>query len=396
MARFEPLVSSPHRRSNFITREELVAMLDRHRTISSEPLKWCICSGEGGLSYPLPTPNPRFLYRGQTKRHVPCFPSLFRHIRYPAKYMDQLDAADAASIVANMAKVYTLFSELRPHPVVKWAKRTRVSIEYHEVAQHHGLATALLDLSSSLEVAMFFATHEYDEHVGFSPCTEGRGVLYIVDRKGIPTQQLERLRSVAIQPFARPYRQQAWSCELLMGECFEECPCLAILEFDHSVELAQLVRERVESRGNLFPIDVLSVLADAVMKTDTLSRAAIAEAKKTLGRAYPEDTFGPPDELVRKAGYTMTERHAPILTKGFWEANTAVLDASLRAWLKATAEHRERIVVRHNKTGQVVAVGRLNGSLISPDDFEIVHQVERLYTGEPVDPDYATPPTLIV
>lgn len=246
-------MSSPGRRSNFITREELVGVLDRHRAASSEPLKWCICSGEGGLSYPLPTPAPRFLYRGQTKRYVPCFPSLLRHIRYPAKYMDQLDASDVASMVADMAKVYTFFSELRPHPVVKWATRTRVSIEYHEVAQHHGLPTALLDLSSSPEVAMFFATHDHTEHGGFSPCIEGRGVLYVVDRQGIPMQQIERFRSVAIQPFERPYRQQAWSCELLMGECFEECPCLAILEFDHSPELAQFVRERVESRGNLFP-----------------------------------------------------------------------------------------------------------------------------------------------
>lgn len=92
----------------------------------------------------------------------------------------------------------------------------------------------------------------------------------------------------------------------------------------------------------------------------------------------------------------MTERHAPILAKGFWEAHTAALEASLQKWLKAASDDQERIVVRHNRAGKVVAVGRFKGGLISSDRFEVVHQAEPFHTEQPVDPGYAASPPSIV
>src|SRR5262245_37399603 len=102
MPNFEPLVSAVPRRSNFVSHEELLRAMESYGEAHIGQRKWAFFRGEGGRLYPAFTPHPRFLFRGQTKRYTPCFPSLYRHYRYPAKYLHQLEADDAAAIVANI------------------------------------------------------------------------------------------------------------------------------------------------------------------------------------------------------------------------------------------------------------------------------------------------------
>lgn len=381
MGRFEPLVSATPRRSNFVSNAELLRMMELHSLANHGPRKWTFFKGGGGLLFPTPTSAPRYLFRGQIRRHTPCFPSMYRHYKYAAKYLHQLEADDAALIVASFAKTMLFLSEARRHPVWKWANSAHVGLELSEIAQHHGIPTPLIDLSASIEVALFFATHEYDEVNGFTPRIEGRGVLYIVDREGIPKSQQGRFRSAAIQPFARPFKQWAWSCELLMGQCFEACPCLAILEFDHHPALAGAVRERAEAQGSLFPRDILATLASAIRSMTTLPRKAITAAHKHLGPAYPEHVFGPPERLLRNAGFKIWERHEPIFSLPYWEQNSPDLQAALDTWLSETAQNKETILLRHNRAGKPVAIGRFKGPIITPDSIEIIRQLVPIYTG---------------
>src|ERR1700692_3931871 len=104
MGRFEPLVYTAPRRSNFVSDAELLSMMERHGLANHGPCKWTFCKGGGGLLFPTPSSAPRYLFRGQTQRHTPCFPSMYRHYRYPAKYLHQLEADDVALIVASFAK----------------------------------------------------------------------------------------------------------------------------------------------------------------------------------------------------------------------------------------------------------------------------------------------------
>jgi len=258
MAKFEPLLPPPRRASDTVTTDELVAMMDRESARHKAPRKWALFTGkENGYLHLRPIPAPKFLYRGQTHRRLPCVPTLFRHHKHPAKFLDDLDAVDAAQVIANIARAWLFISELRHHPVVRWARKQRIAIEHYEMAQHHGVTTQLLDLSESVAVALYFATHEFTVDGRPLAKTDGTGVLYVVDLEAIAAEHSWRFRSVGIQPFARPYRQRAWGCELLMGECFEGCPRLAALEFEHSASFAGKVREYATRGGDLFPRDVL-------------------------------------------------------------------------------------------------------------------------------------------
>ncbi|WP_404549006.1 FRG domain-containing protein [Dyella jejuensis] len=182
----------------------------------------------------LPATYPPYLFRGQSKRHVPCFPSMYRHIKTMPQYMWKVSEADAMRIVADAARTLWYYSELERHPIFQWAKANRLYLPELELAQHYGIPTALLDLSESIEVALFFATHEFKDGM-FHPCTSGTGILYMVDRTRVPKGLVSRFISVASQPFLRPLSQWAWTCELLMGECFEDCPSLGAIEFEHYV-----------------------------------------------------------------------------------------------------------------------------------------------------------------
>jgi FRG domain len=386
MTKFKLLVSAVARRSNFVGSAELLGAVERYSEANIGPRKWALFRGEAGLLYPASTPHPRFLFRGQTQRYTPCFPSLYRHYRYPAKYLHQLEEDDAATIVANIAKTFLFFSEMRHHPVPKWAKSARVALQFTEIAQHHGIPTPLIDLSTSIEVAMFFATHDYNELSGYSPRTEGRGVLYIVDHAGLPKSQRGRFRSVAIQPFTRPYMQSAWSCELLMGECFEECPCLAILEFEHTAALANSMRERAEAKGELFPPDILAVLGDAIRSMAAIPTSAVIEALKHLGPAYPQHLFGPPEKLLRNAGFSIWDKYEPVFSKEFWDRKNPTLREALNSWLSETVQNKETLLVRRSKTGEPVALARFKGPLITPGSFEIIRQIEPIYTEQGTNP----------
>jgi hypothetical protein len=386
MTNFKPLVSTVPRRSNFVSHAELMEAVERYSEAGIGPRKWAFSKGEDDLLYLMPTPNPRYLFRGQTQRYTPCFPSSYRHYRYPAKYFHQLDEDAAALIVANIAKTFLFFSEIRNHPVLKWAKSARVALELAEIAQHHGIPAPLLDLSSSIDVAMFFATHDYDGLGGYFPRTGGHGVLYIVDYAGLPKSQHGRFRSAAIQPFSRPYMQLAWSCELLMGECFEQCPRLAILEFDHSAALADSMRERAEAKGELFPPDILAFLGEAIRSMTVIPASAVMEARKHLGPAYPQHLFGPPEKLLRNAGFSIWDKYEPVLSKEFWDRRNHALRDELNAWLAETAKNNELLLVRRSKTGVPVAVARFKGPLITRDSYEIIQQIEPIYTGKGVNP----------
>ena len=356
-------------------------MMEQHSIANRGPAKWTFCTGRGDLRWPTPAPAPRYLFRGQTQRHIPCFPSMYRHVRYPARHLHQFETDDAALVVANFAKTMVFLSEIQRHPVWKWANSARVGLQFSDIAQHHGIPTPLIDLSASIEVALFFATHDYDEFGGFTPRAEGRGVLYIVDREGLPKSELWRLRSAAIQPFSRPYRQWAWSCELLMGECFEGCPCLAVLEFDHDANFAGLVRERAEAQGTLFPPDIVADLAGAIQSMTTLPAKAVTAARRHLGSEYPEHVFGPPEKLLRNAGFSIWERHEPIFSPMLWAQVTPSLQAALDAWLSKTAKHKETILIQHNRAGEPVAVGRLKGPIITSDPIEVIAQLVPIYSG---------------
>ncbi len=109
-----------------------------------------------------------------------------------------------------------------------------------------------------------------------------RGFGDTVNRLRMPSAYAQRFRPVAIQPFVRPFRQWAWTCELLMGECFEAGPSIACIEFEHSKALAEEIRGMAEAEGSLLPPDPLADLAGAVNALRTFPAHSVKSAERHL------------------------------------------------------------------------------------------------------------------
>jgi hypothetical protein len=277
---------------------------------------------------------------------------MYRHFRSPSKFLSGLSAGDAAKVVGDVARTFRYFSELDKHPVFKWAKAELIELPATELAQHYGIPTALIDLTESIEVALFFATHRREGHE-WKPCENGRGVLYRVDRTAIDACYAPRFQPVAIQPFARPFRQWAWTCELLMGECFEQYPKMQAVEFEHDRALADEIRKMAEAEGELFPHDVLADIAERIKESRVLPSPSVISALRHLGPAYPRRRFGPMRKFLANEGYHVQPEPVPVFSAEELLMLERKYDSELPDWHRAVARGLEQIVVRSGgDTGQ--------------------------------------------
>lgn len=345
--------------------DQVLGLANAHRVVGVRKRTWTFATTRKRTTV-LVSPPPRYLFRGQTERHVPCYPSMHRHLRSPSKFLRDLSRTDAAKIVADVAKTFSYFSELDKHPIFEWAKSEFLELPATELAQHYGIPTALIDLTESIEVALFFATHRRDGG-GWKPCENGKGVLYRVDRDAIDACYRPRFQQVAIQPFLRPFRQWAWTCELLMGECFEQYPKLQAVEFEHDAALAHEVRRMAESEGELFPHDILADVAQRINDSRVLPDANVISAVEHLGPAYPKDVFGPIRRFLASEGYTVGRARAPVLTDEELSGLERKCETELPDWHRTVVHGLEQILVRRgNGPGKP-----LEWTVVGPDSVKL-------------------------
>ena len=86
-----------------VSADQILRLADAHRVIGAKKRTWSFATMRTGATALVSTP-PRYLFRGQTERHVPCYPSMYRRLRSPSKFLRDLSQGDAAKIVAGIAK----------------------------------------------------------------------------------------------------------------------------------------------------------------------------------------------------------------------------------------------------------------------------------------------------
>lgn len=160
-----------------------------------------------------------FLYRGQNVEVDPCVPSIYRG-----------NPTEAQIFVNRMRLV--LFSRLmKSHPVVtQFFERHHFLVNEEGLAQHYGVKTAVLDLTSSLDVALFFATCKYDRDTDcydyYRDGEEHEGVLYVfdpvLDNEPTPPMHYEKymngnITPIGLQAFPRPGAQYGYALHIEKG-----------------------------------------------------------------------------------------------------------------------------------------------------------------------------------
>lgn len=227
-----------------------------------------------------------FMYRGQNTRHPSCIAALLRET-----------PSDEMQVKARLAferfRVAELELILKHHPFKQVADRTGFMIDYHALAQHYGIPTSLLDLTSNVEVAAFFAGARWDgEKNRFLPMESGVGVIYRLDWSAFGPGYSKYFNPVGIGPGLRPARQHAWTFKLRPGADFLHVPHLTEIEFEHDKSASEEIFAQFDSGAWLYPPDCLASLVEKVRDLPFVTMNAIR---------YAAEMDGQPADAVERA-----------------------------------------------------------------------------------------------
>ena len=186
--------------------------------------------------------NNKFLYRGQAEFYAPCKPSMFRK-------------AEKNYFVDDIIQINEMEVLLRQHPLVKLFEQgfmlmhefIRFKINYLGLSQHYYNNTPLLDLTSDMEVAKFFAVTKFDPKKDCYLKYEGDnlGVLYYYDIQSDSFTEREGrnyiIDAIGKQPFMRSGNQSGFLINLEKDDDFNCLPEVRYVFFKHDPEITSRI-----------------------------------------------------------------------------------------------------------------------------------------------------------
>ncbi len=259
--------------------------------------------------------NRNFLFRGESEFHPQCKPNLFRNPR-KTYFLDSMIYGD------EMIRV------ILSHPLVQLldlgvkldGSTYRFEMNLYGLLQHYYNKSSLLDLTSDVDVALFFATQKYDwESDKYTPIIDENhetGILYFyeIDVNRDFQQQLngEQLSTIGLQVFPRSGRQKGFLYNLSMDGNFNDLPQLKAFRFKHNAKIAQEISEQMNKGDILFPDDILKAhWRNNTRRIDVVSRDAIMI---NLTR-NPDETFDSIKAKLKSLYNISTEDYKPVLTE---------------------------------------------------------------------------------
>jgi hypothetical protein len=233
-----------------------------------------------------------FMYRGQTARYPTCAPSLLRSVPNDEWQIK-------THLTLERFRVAELELVLREHPFKAVADKRGFHVDYHALAQHYGIPTSLLDLTSNVEVAAFFAVARWDgEAASFRPMETGTGVIYRFDWAAFGPGYSKFFEPVGFGPGLRPARQHAWTFRLRPGVDFQQVPHVSAFEFAHSKAASLELFEKFDDGAWLYPPDCLASLVEKLRDLPFITMHAIRHAARQDGQ--PADVV---DSSAEKAAH---------------------------------------------------------------------------------------------
>lgn len=259
--------------------------------------------------------NRYYLFRGESEFHSPCKPNLFRNPR-KKYFLDSMIYGD------EMVRV------ILSHPLVQLldlgvklnGSVYRFEMNLYGLLQHYYNKSSLLDLTSDIDVALFFATQKYDwESDKYTPIIDENheaGILYYyeIDINRDFLQQLngEQLSTIGLQVFPRSGRQKGFLYNLNMHSNFNDLPQLKAFRFRHNAVIAQEISEQMNCGEKLFPHDILKAhWRSHIRRNDVVSKDAIMI---NLTRNSNE-TYESIEARLKQEYNISTEDYIPIFTE---------------------------------------------------------------------------------
>ena len=248
-----------------------------------------VLSGRGKEKYLIPEAGTlHYLYRGQSQEFTPCVPTLYRG-----------NLPEERIFVERMR--LTVFKRLlESHPVVShFFRKHDFVVDVEGMAQHYGLKTCVLDLTSNLDIAFFFATCPYDPQSDTYSCVTDEetheGVLYVFDplfdNEPIPLPDFSdymrgNIRPIGLQAFRRPGAQEGYALHIPKGQSTKSW----MFRFSYTAEDSKHYYEMFNGGESLW------------VKDELVDKVAIIKGQNEFSFDVFDETF----EFYRPKGFSKT------------------------------------------------------------------------------------------
>ena len=219
-------------------------------------------------------------YRGKSSYFEECYPSLYRKGMSEAQQFIERVKYEEFKMLVMEYPLTRIFSDgLNVSYPDGSCETVALNVDILALAQHYGIKTELMDVTSDKFVAAFFASTVCGCNDSYRPITATQhepGVFYHYVH--IPfVYDHEKLRAVGLQPFSRPGEQAGFVVEMSPGENFNTLVSEKII-FRHDPEVAQFIFNYTNRSAKLFPPSILEEKANTIKSSDRFSRAAFDAA----------------------------------------------------------------------------------------------------------------------
>lgn len=203
----------------------------------------------------------KFLYRGQSQLYDKCVPNMFR----------DKSKVENHQYVDDVIQINELEVLLRQHPLVRLFEQGfyllheffRFRVDYLGISQHYYNRTPLLDLTSDMDVAKFFAVtwfnmkeDRYEKYTG-----DELGVLYYYDLAPDSFSKREGrdyfVETIGKQPFMRSGNQSGFLIHLNDTQDFNTLPEVRYVFFRHDKTITDRIFAESKIGDKYMPMEML-------------------------------------------------------------------------------------------------------------------------------------------
>lgn len=170
------------------------------------------------------------------------------------------------------------------------------------LAAAYSLKTPFINLTSSIDVALFFATHEFEESTQtYRPKSNGVGVIYIypLDR---PFGMIPGLSTLGLQVFPRTYHVKQFELRLDKNRKFEDSPSVIGFTFKHDSEVSNKFADKFEKGRLLLPSDDF-----LIRKWNGIKKIIYSQAIEENQRQNPNDDKVKNKNALIERGYNIED-----------------------------------------------------------------------------------------
>gem|GEM_PF-1242424 len=238
-----------------------------------EPREFVMMQGKkGGCKITAFGDGKRFHYRGQNRRWAPCLATVWRN--------DQPSKDRELNWILSRTRIAEFQILLDQHPMMELARENRIEVDYDALAQHYGIPSFWLDVTSSIDVACFFAVAVFNEKGEISPCESGTGIVYRVLWQRFE-EPFRYFTSISHSPASRPGKQHGWSIGLREFVDFDSRDFVERFDFVQSRSHSERIIDSLS--GHLFPVDSITEVAQTLKTARAVTMSGIKLALERDG-----------------------------------------------------------------------------------------------------------------